>query len=155
MCFKGSKNKQVVSERVTLLLSVSIDAWLILDQSKHFWSIEPNFRSIKNRIESFLKTVLHMFKLIFFKKFSTFSLSIRLDQGSNPIFCHFPPLFLQSFSLPRPVRHFYPSFCIYLHVSCIKSCNFGIFSDLENFGDFDELSLFFYNWSMGFCWEML
>ena len=37
-------------------LFVSIDARLILDQSKHFRSIEPNFRSIENRIESFLKT---------------------------------------------------------------------------------------------------
>ena len=34
-------------------LFVSIDAQLILDQSKHFQSIEPNFWSIENHIESF------------------------------------------------------------------------------------------------------
>ena len=119
-------------------LSVSIDARLILDQSKHFRSIKPNFRSIENRVESFLKTILPVFKLIFSKGFQLFSLSTRLGQGPNPILCRFPPFFLQGFSLPRPVRHFYPSFCIYLYVSCIKSCDLGKISNLRIFGVFDD-----------------
>ena len=53
-------------------LFVSINAWLILDQSKHFRFIEPNFQSIENRIESFEKTVLHVFNLIFPKSFQLF-----------------------------------------------------------------------------------
>ena len=103
-------------------LSASIDTQLILDhQSKHFRSIEPNFRSIENCIKSFFKTLdSHVFKH-FFKKFSnSFSLSIRSIKTPIKIFCRFPPFFLQGFSPLRPVRHFYPSFCIYLHISCIK-----------------------------------
>ena len=37
-------------------LSISIGARLVLDQSNHFRPIESNFRSIKNRMESFFKT---------------------------------------------------------------------------------------------------
>ena len=74
-------------------LSVSIDAWLILDQSKHFRSIEPNFRSIENRIKSFSNMIFTCSNLLF-KMFSKLSLSIRLGQGFNQIFCRFPPFFL-------------------------------------------------------------
>ena len=56
-------------------LSISINAQSMMDQSKHFRSIEPNFRSIENRVESFLKTILPVFKLIFSKSFQLFSLS--------------------------------------------------------------------------------
>ena len=94
----------------------------------------------------------------FFKSFSTFSLFIRPGQGSNPFFfCRFPPFFLQGFSLPRSVRPLHPSFCIYFHFSCIKSCIIWEISNLQNFCFFwvDELSIFFHNWSMGFCWRML
>ena len=41
-------------------LSISINPQLILDQSKHFRLIEPNFRSIENRMESFLKHLILM-----------------------------------------------------------------------------------------------
>ena len=74
-------------------LSVSIDAWLILDQSKHFRSIEPNFRSIENRIKSFSNMIFTCSNLLF-KMFSKLSLSLRLGQGFNQIFCRFPPFFL-------------------------------------------------------------
>ena len=74
-------------------LFVSIDARLILDQSKHFWSIEHNFRSIENRIESFKKNVLHVFKLIFSKGFQLF-LS-PYDSIKAPI--QFFVIFLHSF----------------------------------------------------------
>ena len=70
----------------------------------------------------------------FFKSFSTFSLSIRLGQGSNPVFYHSPPFFLQGFCFPRPVRPLYPSFYIYFHFSCIKSCIIWEISNLRNFG---------------------
>ena len=115
-------------------LSVSIGARLVLDQLKHFRPIKSVFRSIENRVKNFFKTDFHVFKLTFSKVFQLFlSLSIRLGQGSNPFFCHFPPFFLQGFSLPRPVRPLYPSFCIYFHFSCIKSCIIWEISNLLKF----------------------
>ena len=78
-------------------LSVSIGARMVLDQSKHFWPIEFVFRSIENRVENFFKNWFSCVQTHFFQSFSTFSLSIRLGQGSNPIFCRFPPFFLQVF----------------------------------------------------------
>ena len=105
-------------------LFVSIDARLILDQSKHFRSIEPNFWSIKNRIESFFFfNLILMFNLLF-KKFSNTLSLYSIGQGSNQFFCHFPSILLQGFSPLRLVRLFYPSFCIYFQVSCIFSCIF-------------------------------
>ena len=134
-------------------LSVSIGARLVLDQLKHFSPIEYVFWLIKNFVENFFKNCSSRIQPHFFKSFSTLSLSlsIRLGQGSYPIFCHFPPFFLQGFPLPRPVRPIYPSFCFYFHFSCIKSCIIWEISNLWSFWDFDELSLFFHNWSMGFC----
>ena len=102
-------------------LSVSIDAQLILDQSKHFRLIEPNFQSIENRIENFLKHLILTCSNTFSKKFRTLSLFIRSVKAPIKIFFRCPSFFLQGFSLLRLVRHFYPSFCIYLHVSYIKS----------------------------------
>ena len=90
------------------------------------------FSTNRNSWIKFLKNT----DLDFFKSFSTFSLSIRLSQGSNPIFCRFPPFFLQGFSLPRPVRPLYPSFCIYFHFSCIKSYIIWEISNLWNFWGF-------------------
>ena len=119
-------------------LSVSIDAQLILDQSKHFRSIEPNFQSIENRIENFLKHLILTCSNTFLKSFQTLSLSIRSVKAPINIFCRFLPFFLQGFSPLRPVRHFYPSFCIYLHVSSIKSCDLGKISNLRIFGVFDD-----------------
>ena len=51
----------------------------------------------------------HLFKT-FLKFFFTLSDSARLHRDF--FFCRFPPKFLQSFSLPKPVCLFYPSFCI-------------------------------------------
>ena len=69
-------------------LSVSIDARLRLDQSKHFRSIEHNFWSIENRIESFLKNVLHVFKLIFSKGFQLFLSPIKALIQFFVVFLH-------------------------------------------------------------------
>ena len=84
----------------------------------------------------FFKILFSHVQTHFFKSFSTFSLSIRLGQGSNLIFCCFPPFFLQGFSLPRPVRPLYLSFCIYFHFSCIKSCIIWEILNLWNFRGF-------------------
>ena len=85
--------------------------------------------------EFFLKLIFTCSNSLFQKFFNFFSLSlsIRLGQGSNPFFCRFPPFFLQGFSLPRPVRPLYPSFCIYFHFSCIKSCIIWEISNLLKF----------------------
>ena len=145
---------EIAIKNVCESLSVSIGARLVLDQSKHFWPIEFVFQSIENYGENFLKTILHVFKLTFSKVFIFFSLYTTRSRLQS-IFLSFSSFFLQGFSLPRPVRPLYPSFCIYFHFSCIKSCIIWEISNLKNFGFFDELSLFFHNWSMGFCWGML
>ena len=91
----------------------------------------------------------------FLKSFQTLSLSIRSVKAPIKIFCRFLPFFSQGFSPLRPVRHFYPSFCIYLHVSSIKSCDLGKISNLRIFGVFDDSICFSWNWSMGFCSKTL
>ena len=63
---------EIVIKNVCESLSVLIDARLVLDQSKHFWPIEYEFRSIENRVENFLKTDFHVFKLTFSKVFQHF-----------------------------------------------------------------------------------
>ena len=79
-------------------LSISIDAWLILDQSKHFRSIEPNFWLIENHIEFFKTLDSHVFKH-FFKKFSNSFSLYPIGQGSNQDFLSFSSvLFARFFS---------------------------------------------------------
>ena len=73
-------------------------------------SINRNWFSInRNSWIKFFKNSVLTCSNIFFKTF--FSLS---NSGKAPqrFFCRFPPNFLQSFSLPKPVCLFYPSFCI-------------------------------------------
>ena len=60
-------------------LSVSIGARLVLDQSKHFRPIESNFRSVENRIESFLKTEFLMCSYTFSNSFSLYLVGQRLQ----------------------------------------------------------------------------
>ena len=86
-----------------------------------FWSIEIAFKifceplsiSINQNlwIRFFKKSDLTCSKH-FFKNFSNLFLSLRLDKAPQRFFCRFPPNFLQSFSLPKLVCLFYPSFCI-------------------------------------------
>ena len=73
--------------------------------------IELDFRSIEDRISSFLKIVLWLFQIIFFKKFFNFS-SLWLVKTAHHIFCRFLPQFLQVFPPSRPVWLFYPSFFV-------------------------------------------
>ena len=99
-------------------------------------------------------------KIAFSKSFSTFLLSPTW-QGFSTIFCHFLPKFLQCFSLTRPVRPSYPSFCFYFHDFMRKLMHFKGFSKLFKIGIFVESIFFFWNWSLGFAsiliysWYML
>ena len=106
-------------------LSVSIGVRLKLDQSKPFRSIEPIFRSIESRIESFFKNLCFSHVQTLFKSFKHIFSLYLIGQGIQPIFCCFPSKFLQGFSLPRPVRPYCPSFFIYFQFSCINSCIVG------------------------------
>ena len=65
---------EIAIKNVCESLYVSIGVQLVLDQSKHFRPIKSVFRSIENRGENFLKTILHVFKLTFSKVFNFFSL---------------------------------------------------------------------------------
>ena len=60
-------------------------------------------------------------------------------------------LIFARFSLTRPVRPLYPSFCFYFHDFMHKLMHFkGIFRIFQNW-DFCESILFFWNWSLGFA----
>ena len=114
-------------------------------------SIESNFRSIENRMESFFKTFSFSRVQTLFQTFKALSLSTRSIYDSKLNFCHFPLIFLRGFCLLRPVRPLYPSFFIYFHVFTHYWHAFWEISNLWKFRDFVDLSLFFGNWSMGFC----
>ena len=138
LCFSCFSKKLVFpefrsTEPVSRLIEIAIKSlvWLCVFQSmlnwfwinrRHFRSIKPIFSINQKSYREFLKPLFpHVFFPIqtFFK---TRSLSIRSVYGSKKFFCRLPPNFLQGFSPLRSVRPFYPSFCIYFHVSCIKSC---------------------------------
>ena len=136
MVFLEFQSIELVSRPIEIVIKVLV--WLCVFRSvldcywinrRYFRSIESNFRSIENRIESFLKPLfLTCFSL--FKTFSKhLSLSLRSVKASNQFFVVFP------FYLLRLVRLFCPSFCIYLHVSCIFSCIlWGYFEPMKILG---------------------
>ena len=75
--------------------SVCFDRCSIDTGSIEAFSINQTYFSINRKpYREFLKNCSSRVQTYFFKKFSTFSLSIRLGQGSNPIFCCFPSFFL-------------------------------------------------------------
>ena len=84
-------------------LSILIDARLILDQSKHFRSIEPNFRSIENRIKSFSNMIFTCSNLLF-KTFSPYTTRSRLQLN---FFVASSILFVRFFS-PKAGKSFIP-----------------------------------------------
>ena len=57
----------------------------------------------------------------------------------------------KSYSLLNFVHVVVCVFCIYLHVSCIKSCDLGKISNLKILVVFIDSTCFSWNWSMGFC----
>ena len=66
--------------------------------------------------------------------FKLFFLSLT-HKGYSSNFCCFPLTILQGFPLPRLVRPFYPSFCIYFHVFMYKFMHFvGIFGPIQIWG---------------------
>ena len=140
-----------------------------------FQSIESVFRSIeiafKNSNESlsisidrncfsinrtswiifFFKKLRFDLFIYFFKTFSNFPLSLRLGKAPLRIFCRFQPNFLQGFSLPKPVRPLYPSFCFYFHDFMHKLMHFnGIFGTFHIW-DFCWINPLFPKLIIGFC----
>ena len=95
---------------------------------------EPLFVSINRKscgmfYKQFFKWVKH-----FFKKFSPFSLSIRLGQGKSSFFCRFRSIFLLGFPLFKPVSPFTLLFAFYFMFACINSCISLGFSELFKLG---------------------
>ena len=113
--------------------------------------IEPVFWSIEHRDWSFLKTMFWLIQTLFQIFFHTF-LSLSLTwQGSTEDFCRFSLKFLQGFSLIRPVRPLYPSFCFYFHDFMHKLMHFkGIFGTFQNW-DFCWINPFFLKLIIRFC----
>ena len=139
-------------------LSVSIGARLVLDQLKHFRPIKSVFRSIENRVKNFFKTDFHVFKLTFSKVFQLFlSLSLYTTRSRlQSIFLSFSTILFARFFSPKAGKTFIPFllhlFSLFMHQIMHYM---GNFEPIKIFGVFDESSLFFHNWSMGFCWGML
>ena len=85
---------------------------------RHFRSIESNFRSIENRIQSFLKTEFSRVQSLsnFFK--TLFSLSL-IGQGFQSLFLSFSLKFLQGFLSSKAGKTFLPllfhSFSCFMH----------------------------------------
>ena len=91
------------------LLSISID-WNCFSINQISWI-------------GFFKNGSWLFQKHFFKSFLNFlSLSLSLSPIQTWLhlsFFSFLIIFLQCFSLHILVRPFYPSFCLYFHISCI------------------------------------
>ena len=77
---------------------------------------------------------------IFFFKLSSLS---PTWQSSTEDSLSFSTKFLQGFSLTKPVRPLYPSFCFYFHDFMHKLMHFKGFSELFKIGIFVESILFF------------
>ena len=123
--------------------------------------IEPVFRSIEHRVSSFFKNNVLTDSNTFSKLFSNFSLSLTW-QGSTEDFLSFSLQFLQGFSLTRPVRPLYPSFCFYFHDFMHKLMQFlGNFWNFSNLGfllnqspfyEIDHWVLLVYCYIHDLCW---
>ena len=75
-------------------------------------SIECNFRSIENRLESFLKHEIFICSSLFkiFQNALSLSLSLQPIHIQSNFFCCFRSIFLKGFCLLASVRLFFPSF---------------------------------------------
>ena len=96
-----------------------------------FRSIETVFRSIETRESRFKK-----FRFDLFKTFQNFFLSLKLGKAPLRFFCRFPPIFLQGFSLPKPVFYFTLPFALLFTFSCINLMIFWVFFELCYIWDF-------------------
>ena len=82
--------------------------------------------------------------------FSNFSLSLQLGKAPLRIFCRFQPNFLQGFSLPRPIRPLYPSFCFYFHDFMHKLMHFNGIFETFHIWDFCWINPLFLKLIIGF-----
>ena len=140
---------QSVFRSIEIVLNFLKEASICFDQSKLI------FDQSKVVNQFFLKRQIWLIQTYFSKVlFKLFSLS-KLDKAHLPIFCRFPPDFLQGFPLSKPVSLFCPSFCILVQVFMHFYMNFmGIFGTFQ-IGIFVDSSFFFWNWSLGFVPIML
>ena len=106
---------EIAIKNVCESLSVSIDARLVSDQSKHFWLIESVFQTIKNRVENFFKNWFSRVQIHFFKSCSTFSLSLSLSLSLYTTrsrlqseFLSFSSILFARFSSPKANKTFIP-----------------------------------------------
>ena len=99
------------------LVRLMLDHYWI--NQRYFRSIKSIFRSIENRIDSFLKP-LAFHVLNTFSNFSKAILSL-FDRSriQRKFLSFFPLIFCKGFWLLKPIRPFCLSFFIYFHVSCI------------------------------------
>ena len=113
-------------------LSVSIDPTCFSINRKCLWNCFKIFEKSlpvsinRNSWIRFLKNQIWLVQTTF----SKLSLSLRLGKAPQRIFCHFPPNFLLSFSLPKPVCLYYPSFCIDFHIFMHYLMVFGVIFEL-------------------------
>ena len=112
-----------VSRPIEIVIKILV--WLyvfqsLVDQSKVIFDRSNLFFDQSKIVK---RVFFFFFNLCFFTCYVIFNffkkkkkkvlLSFRSVKGPDQIFCHFPPKFLQGFSPLRPVKPFYPSFCIY------------------------------------------
>ena len=105
--------------------------------------------------EIFLKLIFTCSNSLFQKFFNFFSLyKTRSRLQSN--FLLFSTILFARFFSPMASKTFIPFilnlFSLFMHQIMHY---LGNFEPMKFLGFFDELSLFFHNWSMDFCWGML
>ena len=83
--------------------------------------------------------------------FSNFSLSLWLGKAPLKIFCLFSLKFLQGFSLSRPVKPLYPSFCSYFHDFMHYLMHFREIFKTFQIWDFYWINPLFLKLIIGFC----
>ena len=138
---------------------------LFFDQSKFCFKIyvslclvrliEPDFRSIEDRISSFLKQFFDCFKNIFFKKFFNFS-SLSDLARIHYIFLSFSSKIFASFSSLKAGKTILSLLlvlfsCFHAYFHAFK----GHFRTSLLLGFFDDSRLVFWNWSLGFVGILL
>ena len=127
-CFEEFFQKPVYFFQKFYFSRILIDPIYFFDQSKlclKFYGVFVHFDQSKlifnqsKIVNKVFKNKILTYSTHLFQKISNFSLSLSLSptrQGSTANFCHFPPNFLQGFSLHKPVCPYYPFFCIVFHV---------------------------------------
>ena len=126
--FYNFDRSRLFFDQSKLCLKISVSLCLIRLVEPVFWSIEDR------ELSFFFKHSVWLIQ----NTFSNFPLSLRLGKAPLRIFCRFQPNSLRGFSLPRPVRLLYPSFCFYFH------------DFMHNLMHFNGIFETFHIWD--FCW---